>query len=235
MRNRPAEKRFWLVVCLLGVTAGLSCSLPAVAETCSCSLGECSASITCAGGCSAICSASRCEAYCSGGGFGEEYKTAPVAGALDQRISVDAAGVTATELATMITRNTGIVLAIVPQNPAEQLWLEVKDMPLREVLLTLAPSGLAGILAGPGQTAHKGQDDRLGAHLLSLAAQTAKSESLAAFVQQISAGRATFVPRQPGEIISSQVKDFPFAEWLQRLAKFGEVALDGKRILALQP
>jgi len=154
---------------------------------------------------------------------------------LDQRIDLEASGLTASELSTLLAERTGATVAIVAHDMTEQLWLDVKAMPLRELLLQLAQSGVAGVLSGERSAIDSASSHGLKARRLSLVAQDTTYAALAQFVPEISAGRVTFAPRVPEEAVNSQIKDFPFGQWLEQLAGVGEVVLDGQRLVVPVP
>jgi hypothetical protein len=107
-----------------------------LAETCSCTAsdGSCSASITCPGGCIAVCpDGGRCHAGCSGKGG-----IMPV---LIERVSLRMRDSSSKQLSEELGRITGQEIVLSPYNPKETQTFDFKDALLWDVLEALSEHG----------------------------------------------------------------------------------------------
>lgn len=104
-------------------------------ENCSCTAndGSCSASISCAGGCIAICPSGACRATCSGGG-GEAPPD------FEMQVSMQQAG-NSRQLSSELARITGQPVVFTPFRVDETINLDVKRAKLWDLLEMLSASG----------------------------------------------------------------------------------------------
>jgi hypothetical protein len=113
-----------------------------VFNNCSCNAtdGSCSASVSCPGGCIADCPSGGCYATCKKGtnGEGGGGDIAPI---LMMPINLELHGGGNRQLASEIARITGREFVFLPDNPNEPVNLDVKDLPLWDVLEVLSRRG----------------------------------------------------------------------------------------------
>jgi hypothetical protein len=108
-------------------------------ESCSCSAddGSCSASVNCTGGCLAFCPSNNCRAMCTSGSRsgGGDYAD------LLMRVTLRLKGSNSRAVSAELARVTGQNVVFTPTTPNATFSLDVKDVPLWNVLETLSASG----------------------------------------------------------------------------------------------
>ena len=143
-------KRLLVVVAVL--LALVFSPAPAFAHSCSCNApdGSCSASVSCPGGCYAICgTGGACGSGCSGGGGSgwnpeSQGLTRPPKGGPPKdpaTITLSARDMTSTDLATVLGTHLNTAVTFVPANPAETYSVDINNMPAEEFLTALAEFG----------------------------------------------------------------------------------------------
>jgi len=109
---------------------------------CSCKApdGSCSAGVSCPGGCIADCpNGGGCYAICKKGtSGGDDEAIGPI---LMMSVNLELRGGTNRQLTSEIARITGREFVFVPDNPNDPVNLDVKDLPLWDVLEVLSRRG----------------------------------------------------------------------------------------------
>lgn len=133
MRLLAATLLVSLLTCnILGTPAFDNCS-------CNANDGSCSASVSCPGGCIADCPSGGCYATCKKGtSGGDDGAIAPI---LMMPINLELRGRSNKQLTSEIARITGREFVFVPDNPNDPVNLDVKDLPLWDVLEVLSRRG----------------------------------------------------------------------------------------------
>lgn len=209
-----------------------------MAESCSCTApdGSCSASVSCTGGCMAICgSGGNCSSSCSGGGGGKpeeehqglrsapgELRVAP--GGQEERITVDALDLAAEDVSALLSNLSGREITFVPNLAGERLSITAKNFPVGQLISGVAEYGAVGHQPLRVSAGHLGLDERV-----SLQAKKVTAEALVGMVESLSGGRAAFIPADPTAPISMEVKGVRLGELLASLTNFGQVVVDGQR------
>src|SRR2546423_892710 len=113
----------------------LSTPLAATFDDCSCVAedGSCNASISCGGGCIAICPSGGCRAVCGGGHGGFMDFMMP--------ISMHQTGSNSRQVAAELARITGQSVVITPFKADDTISLDVKRAALWDVLELLSATG----------------------------------------------------------------------------------------------
>jgi hypothetical protein len=107
-------------------------------ESCSCTADDrsCSASVSCAGACVSFCPSNGCRAMCTkAGSGGGEYAD------LMMRISLRLNGSDGRSVSAELARISGRDVVFVPATPDATFSLDVKDVPLWDVLERLSAGG----------------------------------------------------------------------------------------------
>jgi hypothetical protein len=226
---------------LLGMLVLVAVAPLSLGEDCSCSApdGSCTASISCTGGCIAICgSGGNCSSSCSGEGSrpkqeNQGLRTAPVPlratpaapGEEAPRASLEAIDVGAQEVSTMLSNLAGRQITFVPNLIGERLSITAKNVPVDEIIAAVTRYGAVGHQPGRVEGVDVALDE-----LVSLQAKNVTADALAGMVEALSGGRAVFAPADPDTRISMEVKSVRLGDLLSHLIAFGEITLDGSSL-----
>jgi len=234
-------RRISLAVLLLVFTAS---ALKALDCSCSAPDRSCSASISCDGGCLAICgSGGACTAKCSstsGPGLTPFIKESPAlpGGAAEgrepfisralpksvgaHRLNVDLRSAAAEEISFQLSVLAKLPIRFIPAPGGETLSVHVKDFPLEELLSILAKRG-AVVIDG---RSYQDAPGKLGAgaaeRRVTLEAHQVDAAGLSQIVSGI-LGEEVEVKTQSGARFDLQAKDISIDELLRYVALVGEV------------
>lgn len=132
---------FSLVAVVLLFTPAL-----ALASSCSCTApdGSCNTSVTCTGGCWAICGTEgKCGSGCSNTQTPRpenQYLSTPPA-ADEDRLALTAQHLTGSDLSLLLSEHLGHEVSFVPLRPGETFSIDVSGMPPGQLLIALAEFG----------------------------------------------------------------------------------------------
>lgn len=205
----------------------------AFADTCSCTApdGSCNTSVSCGGGCAAICGeGGNCSSWCSGSGtkgpLHDAFQAEPGnSSAGGSRVNLEASELTAEEVSALLSSLTSREISFAPNKPGERLTISASDFPIHELIQALGNYG--AIASAPARASNQADvDDRV-----SLQASKVTGLALEAVVRSLSGGRASFTAARPEGLVNLEVKNMPIQELLEQLTLLGQVTLDGQPLL----
>lgn len=223
-------KRLVLIVIALAVL-GLPGS--AQAESCSCTApdGSCSASISCSGGCLAICgSGQQCSAKCSGSTTDRTpLEPNPLqAPAADMRhylgerdeplVTLEIQDATGQEISSALREQFNLPVEFRLPEAGERLSIDASNMPLGEVLQALSSRGAVAAVTDAG-----GAGARLST-LVSMQVQDFAPAEVAHLLGDVLGATVAFTAVDGNARISLDVKNIPASEVLVLLSQYGQVS-----------
>jgi hypothetical protein len=211
-----------LLICLLLLSAAAR-----TFDNCSCNAkdGTCSANISCAGGCIAVCpgGGNTCRATCSGGGGGSGY------GEIDYMMAVSMQTDSDTNtVAAELARITGRPVVFIPANGNTPISLDVKRAALWDVLEILSASGKIEI---GGDDFSKLQNIRkalVTGEKMSICVHNASVQRVVNEFASLSGLSIRVTSGNPKTIVTLSASDASLEEFLSQLAKEGGVEISTK-------
>lgn len=213
---------------LLGATAILLLApLPAFAHECSCTAPDhsCSTSVSCPGGCWAVCgTGGSCSSGCSGspGGWKPENQGLKVDApgkARPNGISLSARDLSSTALAEILSEHLGREVTFIPANPGESFNIDIGDMPPGELLLALSEFGaIATVGEGPNAAQGKSIQRVIPSASVSLKMDKTTAGEVAAILSQLLGGAPVRLETDnPYEPLSVDVSHMDLSSLVQGL------------------
>lgn len=226
------KTRFVLLMAVLVLLVG---GQEVLASSCSCTApdGSCSASITCSGGCIAVCgTGGNCSAECSASGGGGTKGQRQLPAPLDddptagpdqgQLVNLDIQSATSLDISEVLSAQLDRPVAFVNAEPEDVLTLHAVDFPVDELIDWLRRFGSVAVsdkpVAAPGSGLGVPSD-----HRVTLQASDASPQTLVELLGEILSSEVRFVPRDPELRISVDVKDASVGEVLELLERYGTV------------
>ncbi|HVR97378.1 MAG TPA: hypothetical protein VMW27_12235 [Thermoanaerobaculia bacterium] len=228
-------RRLVLFLC----AGSLSLAWDAHAATCSCTAPDrsCSASITCSGGCSAVCgNRGVCSSSCSGGGGLEPYVDSLTASpdfgeTADKRnslVSLDIEEATAQDVSATLTELAGKSVVWVPQQSDSTVSMQVKDFPLDALLTGLAKRGAVAVGGRAQEKRPASSRNPDLSRTVTIQALGADATLLSNLLGELLQGTVELRPRDSGLNVDLDVKEMPVGAVVRQLSRFGEITLNGE-------
>lgn len=141
----------------------------------------------------------------------------------EQLVSLDVAGVTAAELSLVLSRLSGRQIAFATADPEQLFTLEVKSVPLQEVLGQLAAHGAVVEKESSGATARG--DELPEANVTIKLERVTAAEVASLFKTFLGTSGLSLEASEPGRLVTLEVKNMPLRELIPLLASTASIRL----------
>lgn len=199
----------------------LTTLVAATFDQCSCSAqdGSCSASISCAGGCIAICPSGRCRAKCSDETGFFEY---------DMRVTMQQIGSNGKQISSELARITGQPVVFTPFKADDTISLDVKRAKLWDLLEILSASGKIEIGGDDFAKLQSIRNALVTGEKISVCIQNTTIQRVIREFASLSGLRIRTTSGDPKTVVNLSVKDVTLEEILAQLSSQGNVEISMK-------
>jgi hypothetical protein len=191
------------------------------ASSCSCTAPDrsCTASITCSGGCSAICG--------SGGNCSSSGESAVQQEKRNNLVSLSIEAGSAQEISATLTELSGVPVVWVPRQADSTVSMQVQDYPMEALLAGLAKRGAVAVGGRSPETrpSSKAFDP---SRVVTVQAFGADAATLSSLLGEILQGPVELTARDPRLTVNLDLKEMPVSAVVRQLSRFGELTLDGE-------
>lgn len=141
----------------------------------------------------------------------------------EQLVSLDVAGVTAAELSLVLSRLSGRQIAFATADPERLFTLEVKRVPLQEVLSQLAVHG--AVVEEKSSAAMKKGDELPEANVTIKLERVTAAEVASLFKTFLGTSGLSLEASEPDRLVTLEVKNMPLRELIPLLASTASIRL----------
>lgn len=195
------------------------------AETCSCEAkdGSCSSSLSCPGGCIALCPSGACRASC----VTDEIES-------PSRITLKIAKGNHQQVASALSRRTGRKIELSPYKKSDRFNFDFKDYPLWDVLEYVSRFGRLKIDGTPFETLQDIRHRIRSGEKISMCIRGVPVKSLVSYLSFLSGSPLMMVSGDAEVRLSSSLRDVSFNEIITRISTQAGVKIETKgTVLAL--
>jgi hypothetical protein len=190
-------------------------------DTCSCNArdGSCSASVSCPGGCIAVCPSGGCRASCSNSYDMMDYM---------MPVSMQQTDSTSNQVAGELSRITGQQVVFSPTNPSEPINLDVKRAALWDVLEALSASGKIEVGGEDFSKLQRIRRALVSDERMSICVHNASVQRVVAEFASLSGLRIRVTAGDPRTMVTLSATDTTLKEFLGQLSAQAEVEISLK-------